>query len=118
MYVKPKELGEPRSFRYNNFCFNPGNQVAKPFMNQSISSLFHEKYVLIKTNCPLFALLTYNEDNYMALIKLGILENKPFNSSHPAIYGFNVLSYVMRNLLVYNSSFEGILNEKKKHIGS
>ena len=117
MYNNPKEISPARVFLHKNSCFKPSSDIGKMFMNSNISTLFPDRVLLVKTNCPLFALLAYNKDNYQQLVKLGILDNKPYESSHPAIHGFQVLSYVMRNLIVYNKDFIKILNERKYTIG-
>ena len=81
-----------------------------------IPSIFTKPYIIIKTNCPLFAWLPYNNNTYQSLVRLGMLEDKPFESAHPAIHGYNVLSYVMRNHFIFTYDFMNRVHRRKKDL--
>ena len=105
LYERPISLPEPKEYRLYNGCF-----IDKPFMiqqliNNPINKVFNDTYIVIQTNCPLFNWLSYNRDNYYSLIRLGILKNGSFESSHPAIHGFNVLSNIMKSIYYSTESF-------------
>ena len=55
--------------------------------------------------------------NYQALVQLGFLENKPFESAHPAIHGFHVLSYVMKNHIKFTQQFLNAVKDRSNKIG-
>lgn len=97
MYERPKNLTNPYYFKQNNYCYRIKSDIAKNMTELDIESIFPSSYIVIQTNCPLFAWLPYNKKTYESLIGLGMLKNKTYESAHPAIHGFRVLSYVMRN---------------------
>ena len=55
--------------------------------------------------------------NYQALVQLGFLENKPFESAHPAIHGFHVFSYVMKNHIKFTQQFLNAVKDRSNKIG-
>ena len=116
LYERPNNLPNPYYFKQNNYCFSNGSDIARNIINVDIHSVFASPYLIIQTNCPLFTWLTYNKKTYEALIRLGILENKPFESAHPAVYGFQVLSYVMRKHVRISSILLSKLNMRKKDL--
>ena len=113
MYERPKELSKPYYFEQNNLCFTGHSDAVRNMKVYDISSIFTKPYIIFKTNCPLFAWLPYNNNTYQALIRLGMLEDKPYESAHPAIHGYNVLSYVMRNHLIIMILWTESIEERK-----
>ena len=116
LYERPKELSKPYYFEQFNLCFTGSSDAVKNMKVYDIPSIFTKPYIIFKSNCPLFAWLPYNNNTYQALIRLGMLEDKPYESAHPAIHGYNVLSYVMRNHFIFSEDFMNRVNRRKKNL--
>ena len=114
LYERPYGLKEPYYFEQHNWCFTGSSDAVKNLKAFEISSIFTSPYVVIKTNCPLFAWLPYNNNTYQALVRLGILENRPYESAHPSVHGYYVLSYVMKNHFIFNDDFMERVNNRRK----
>lgn len=116
-YAVYHHYGSRASFSKTDVCFSKQSRIAQNLMHHSIRSLFNVKYLKIKTNCPLFAWLTYNNETYNSLVKLGFLKNEPFNPANAASYGFSVLSYVMKNHFVFRKEFMEKVAERRRAMG-
>ena len=79
LYERPKELRKPYYFEQFNLCFTGSSDAVKNMKVYDIPSIFTKPYIILNTNCPLFAWLPYNNNTYQALIRLGILEDRPWN---------------------------------------
>ena len=117
LYNRPSNLPEPKEYTLYNGCFGEKPLLVQQLIHNPIINVFNDSYIVIQTNCPLFNWLTYNKDNYHSLIRLGILKDKKFESSHPAIHGFNVLSNIMRKHIVFNREFSNAVNDRSQIIG-
>lgn len=117
LYYRPNNLPEPKEYTLHNSCFGEKLFFVQKLIHNPIINVFNDSYIVIQTNCPLFNWLTYNKDNYNSLIRLGILKARNFESSHPAIHGFNVLSNIMKKHIVFNSEFLNAVNIKRQIIG-
>ena len=115
-------LAAPRSIKRSNLrminiCFGTKSKVVQKLISQPITSVFNESHIILTTNCPLFAWFPYYNETYNALVRLGFLEDRPFNSVHPSIHGFNVLSYVMKNHFVFNEEIMKTVRERRERMG-
>ena len=117
LYERPINLPEPKEYRLYNSCFKEKPFMVQQLINNPINTVFNDTYIVIQTNCPLFNWLTYNRDNYYSLIRLGILKNGNFESSHPAIHGFNVLSSIMKKHIIFNREFLNAVKDRRQIIG-
>lgn len=118
LYQRPKNISKPYFFEQFNACYSDRSDFVKNAKQYDIPSIFNKPYLVIKTNCPLFAWLPYNFKTYQALVRLGILRNKPYESAHPAIHGFYVLSYVMRNHIKFSQFLLDKVDERRKHLNN
>ena len=116
LYYRPINLPEPKEYALYNGCFGEKPLLVKQLIHNPINNVFNDSYIVIQTNCPLFSWLTYNKDNYYSLIRLGILKNESFESSHPSIHGFNVLSNIMRKHIIFNREFMNGVNDRMQLI--
>ena len=105
------------SFSQVDTCFSKDSIIAQYLMQHPINTLFKRRFIRITTNCPLFAWMTYNNQTYNSLVRLGFLKNEPFNSAHSGVYGFHVLSYVMKNHFVFSKQFLEKVGARRKAIG-
>ena len=118
LYDRPKNILKPKEYRLHNGCFIEKPFLVQQLINNPINKVFNDTYIVIQTNCPLFNWLAYNKDNYYSLIRLGILKDGNYESSHPAIHGFNVLSNIMKKHIVFNREFVNAVNDRRKFIGN
>lgn len=109
-------MNDPKVYTLYNSCFREKERNAQQLMNNPIEYVFNESYIVIQTNCPLFNWITYNKDNYYSLIRLQLLEDTRYESLHPAIHGFKVLSNIMRQHIVFNQELLNAVNDKKQII--
>ena len=117
LYDRPNNLPEPKEYTLYNSCYGEKPFLVQQLINNPVYNVFNDSYIVIQTNCPLFNWLTYNRDNYYSLIQLGILKNVSFESSHPAIHGFNVLSNIMKKHIVFNREFRNAVKDRRQIIG-
>lgn len=101
-----------------NICFGKKSKVVQKLISQPITSVFNESHIILTTNCPLFAWFPYYNETYKALVRLGILEDRPFESVHPSIHGFNILSYVVKNHFVFSEEIMQTVRERREMMGS
>ena len=118
LYEKPKNLSKPYFFEQFNRCYLDNSDMVKNIKIHELNSIFTHPYIIIKTNCPLFAWLPYNNRTYQTLINLGILDNKPYESAHPAIHGFHILSYVMKKHFVFSQKLISKVMERKAKLNN
>ena len=114
MYEQPSNLGKPYYFEQFNLCFTGNSDTVKNMKVYDIPSIFTKPYIIIKTNCPLFAWLPYNNNTYQALIQLVFLENRPYESAHPSVHGYYALSYVMINHFIFIDDFMERVHKRRK----
>ena len=118
LYHRPYQRIKRSSFKQTDICFSRNSHITQSIISNTIPSVFRERYLVINTNCPLFAWMTYNVETYRALVQLGFLKDKPFESALPPEHGFNVLSYVMKNHFVFNSTIMNAVHQRRKAIGN
>lgn len=94
------------------------SKVVQKLIREPITSVFNESHIVLTTNCPLFAWFPYYNETYNALVRLGILEDRPFESVHPSIHGLNILSYVMKKHFVFSDEIMKSLQERKEMMGN
>lgn len=116
LYERPKLNKKPFYIHQDNICFTKKSVFVRKLMITDISHLLTNRYIVIKTNCPLFVWLVYNKRNYQTLVNLGFLEDKPFESANPAIHGFNLLSYVMKNHVIFNQKLVNTVKDRMKEL--
>ena len=113
LYSTPKELKNPQILR-DYKCWNQNSTTGMLLLKQSISSLFRENYVIIDTNCPLFALITHNKDNYRSLVKLKLIPDIQFEKANQIEVGFNLLSLIVRKHITFNKQLYNLVNNNRK----
>ena len=118
MYNIPENLPEPKVYRLYNGCFGDKPLIVQQLINNPIESIFNDNYVVIQTNCPLFNWIAYNKKSFYSLIQLGLLDHSKYESSHPAIHGFRVLSNVMKSHIVFNKELLNAVNDRMLGIGN
>lgn len=83
-----------------NWCFRPYAGIAIQLKNESIHSIFTHPSFALSTNCPLFSWLLFNEENYNALVKIGLLEDVPYHSRDPRAHSFYLMSNILRKHVI------------------
>ena len=114
MYERPSNLGKSYYFEQFNLCFTGNSDAVKNMKVYDVPAIFTKPYIIIKTNCPLFVWLPYNNNTYQALIRLGFLENRPYESAHPSVHGYYALSYVMINHFIFTDDFVERVHKRRK----
>ena len=118
LYKRPKLNTKPFYILQDNICFSKQPAFVRKLITTDISHLLTNRYIVIRTNCPLFVWLAYNKRNYQALVNLGFLEDKPFESANPAIHGFNLLSYVMKNHVIFHQKLVNTVKDRMKELNN
>ena len=85
--------------------------MTKQFINNPIESIFNDTLINFCSNCPLFEWLILNNHTYPRLVKLGLIEDLPYNTIHYSTNSFYLLSKVLRNHFSITSELKNYIDD-------
>ena len=101
-----------------NICFTKKSKVVQKLMVSPITRVFNADHIILSTNCPLFAWMLYNNETYSEIVRLGLLDDRPFESFSPSVHGFRLLSNIVRKHFIMNDDIRTAVQERRRIIGN